>query len=408
MNPQFELNRSNLVGVVLLVVSLISLVSFGILGVGRSGAGNYFIGGNFDGAYFYAAGRAWFNGDNPYNYNELIQTVINLRSEGVPQPGGYIFQGPFSYPPHSVFLFLVLGLLSYGEFKVIWLLLNLAAILAIVMMTIYANNRFREQKLGIFSNFLIASIIIGNPFTTHVVYMGQTALIVFATLYAAWILSLQSKWSWAGICLGVASIKPQICLFFVIWLILQRSWKLLATAAVTTLVMSLYLLQTQGVISTFQAWYQSLQSYTMANKVSNPIETLLASKGFPSLSFIAIFLGLIIVISLWFYRHKLKKEDIFSILMAITACFGYVHDYNYIILIPTLTTLIAYSKQYPKVSYYTIFLAILLFTPKRLIMLSNVSLLTHWRSPVILCLLVLVTTVSILADPSKAIPRCET
>lgn len=60
-------------GLGLLTVSILSLICFGIVGIGRDGLLNG------DGGVLYAAGRAWLNGLNAYNHDILTQSVAAIK-----------------------------------------------------------------------------------------------------------------------------------------------------------------------------------------------------------------------------------------------------------------------------------------------------------------------------------------
>jgi len=58
-------------GLGLVGLSVLSLICFGIVGIGRDPNSPL----NFDGATIYGAGRAWLMGLNPYNHDQLNQSV---------------------------------------------------------------------------------------------------------------------------------------------------------------------------------------------------------------------------------------------------------------------------------------------------------------------------------------------
>ena len=258
-------------------LSLLSLILFGIVGIGRDINSPL----NFDGATIYGAGRAWLMGLNPYKLALLNQSVAGIKEIGGFEDGG------FFYPPQSAIFCLFVGLFDYSVAKFVWLGFNLISIAAIVAMTLDTINRspnHRGNQLGL---WVMAAIIIGNPFTTHVVWMGQTSLISFAATMAAWFFSERQKSVLAGICLGLASFKPQICLLLGFWFLLERNWKILAVAFATVVVMSAYpLVFYGGLISTLEAWHQGIKDSYLVVTFNQPgfqdkvgMESLFASLG---------------------------------------------------------------------------------------------------------------------------------
>jgi hypothetical protein len=148
-------------------------------------------------------------------------------------------------------------------------------------------------------------------------------------------------------------------------------------------------------VKTLQEWYWGLQNYKSSSfnavDVQNNhvvgLESLLHTAGFasPNLSF----LGIAIVLGVWIFRNKLNSLDILGILMAISLTLVYAHDYDYVCLIPTFTSLALYSYRSSTVLFGNIFLVILLFFPQRLIRIFNFAALNHWRTIVILLLLLI-------------------
>ncbi len=83
----------------LVALSTLSLILFGIIGIGR---GDTVL--NYDGAVLYAAGRAWLMGLNPYNHDVLLQSVAEIKEI-------YTLKIPdFFYPPQSAPLCMFAGL----------------------------------------------------------------------------------------------------------------------------------------------------------------------------------------------------------------------------------------------------------------------------------------------------------
>jgi Glycosyltransferase family 87 len=191
------------VGLILVLGSIASLICFGIVGIGRAGGASYGFG--FDFAVLYAAGRTWLEGANPYNHNELSRSVAGI--EGIGSLKGF----GFFYPPQSAAFFITTALFSFPVAKVVWLGFNLLSIAAIVAMTVSSINQYQQKKRDNIGRWLMAAVAIGNPFTTHIVWMGQTSLVAFAATMAAWFFSNKNKSILAGICLGLASFKPQMC-----------------------------------------------------------------------------------------------------------------------------------------------------------------------------------------------------
>lgn len=380
--------RNVLVG--LLLCSLAALICFGILGVGRSGESS------FDFAVMYAGGREWLEGGNPYNQNELNQIIAKLKG-GFPQSN--FDDAPFSYPPQSAAFFVTLALSGFSYAKIVWLVLNLLSVAAIVAMTIYTINRHAQKREDLVVSGVMAAFIIGNPLTTNVVWEGQTSLIVFAATMAAWIFGQQQKWLLAGICLAIASIKPQMSLLVVIWFLLERNWKILAVALGTAVVMSIDPMLVQGPVGMLVAWHERIQSHQSfyANVPGSEfvigLQSLLTAAGLtvPSLDL----LGVVSVIILWVFRKRIYTEDIFGILMALTLTFIFNMDTAFVALIPIITSFWLYSYNYRKALPVLILLVFLFVFPRRLVRELGVPVLNQWRTVVVIIMLTIVVWFSI-------------
>ena len=158
----------------LVALSTLSLILFGIIGIGRGDSKL-----NLDGAVLYAAGRAWLRGLSPYNHDFLAQSVAGIKEIGT------LESAAFFYPPQSAALFMFAGLFDYSVAKFIWLGLNLLSIAAIIFMTVRTLNQHQNNSENQLGGWIVAAMIIGNPFTAHVVWMGQTSLMAFAATMAA-------------------------------------------------------------------------------------------------------------------------------------------------------------------------------------------------------------------------------
>ncbi|MEZ2277981.1 MAG: hypothetical protein ACBR12_13830 [Microcoleus sp.] len=109
-------------------------------------------------------------------------------------------------------------------------------------------------------------------------------------------------------------------------------------------------------------------------------------------------LGLILTALLWVFRNKINREDIFALLMGISFTFlGYTHVYDYVGLLPILTSLWLYCYGNQKAYLGMIGLVFLLFFPRRIFLAAGLPFLVHWRTIVVLILLISVLFFSIKA-----------
>ena len=381
----------------LVALSSLSLILFGIVGIGRGDSEL-----NFDGAVLYAGGRAWLMGLNPYNHDFLVQSVAAIKEiDGLES-------GAFFYPPQSAPLCMLAGLFDYSVAKYIWLGLNLLSIAAIIFMTVRTLNQHQNNSENQLGGWIVAAMIIGNPFTAHVVWMGQTSLMAFAATMGAWFFSERQKFVWAGICLGIASFKPQLCLLLGIWFLLERNWKILAVAFATATIMSAYpLVLYGGPVAMLAAWHQGIQDSYGSLPFNKPgtrdivgMESLFAYFGLkiPAIKIMAVILSVL----LWVFRNRINREDVFGVLMGISFTFlGYNHVYDYVGLFPLLTLLWLYSSNNRNTLLSSIALVFLLFIPSRVFVAAKLDFLLHWRTIVVLMLVVSVAAFSMKAKSSQ-------
>lgn len=362
------------------------LVSFGILGVGRAGKI-----GNFDGAVLYAAGCTWLAGGNAYDHALMCRSV---EGKGVID----LSDADFAYPPQSAAICVTLAHFPYSTANELWLGLNLLSLFLIIGLTAYSLLQ-RHDKIG---PWVMAAVILGNPFTTHVIWMGQTSLIVLTALLASFTFySIGEKSSrrigWqlaAGICLGLASFKPQLCLLPGLWLLLERRWIIIIISAVTAVCMSYYPLMLQGPVGMIQSWHDAIVRYSSSvfNVVGSPhkvgLDTLCQAAGWNVPGFPFTLLGIAGTVFLWTQKRRFHNEDVFALLMLLTFGFiGFNHDYDFVALIPALTSLWFYASRRRVYWGVVLPLVLLFFCPQRLVHRLGLPIFDHWRTVIVLLML---------------------
>jgi hypothetical protein len=212
----------------------------------------------------------------------------------------------------------------------------------------------------------------------------------------------------AGICLGIASFKPQLCLLLGIWFLLERNWKILAVAFATATIMSAYpLVLYGGPVGMRAARYQGIQYSYTSLPFNQPgsidivgVESFFASFGLkiPAIKIMAVILAVL----LWVFRNRINREDVFAVLMGISFTFlGYSHAYDYVGLFPILTSLWLYCSNNRNALLTSSALVFLLFFPRRVFIAGGLPFLIHWRTIVILMLVVGVVALSMKAKSSQ-------
>lgn len=379
---------------VLGVGSLVCLVAFGIVGIGRSGMVN------MDGQVLYAAGRAWLQHANPYDHAALSQAVAGT-------PGMDLSEVQFLYPPQSSAICIALGALSYVGARESWLIVNLAAVATLVILVCFLV-RTETPGRWLEGTCLLGAVILGNPFTAHVLWLGQTTLVVFAAIFAAWYFADRGKWLVAGVCLGVASFKPQICMFVVLWMMLERKWRVLLAAAASAALLAVYPLSTDGPIAALLQWRAGIgANYAIQyNLPSFPhkigLESLVYSLGLHWSATIFLCVGIAATIGLWCFRSRFQTTDAFSLLIAITFTFSsYLHDYDYVALLPIYISLWRLAPPSIPAIVTSLLLITLLFVPQRLLQPFANPTLDQWRTVLVVMLACMVVWLS-LSNSSRS------
>ncbi len=345
----------------LLVLGIAALVLFGYVGVGR-GASSF----SFDALYFYVSGEMWEIGSTPYDpvqFKGQMDAIANIQSVS------------YAYPPNSAPFSLALSVGSMGLAQIIIGAINLAAIFGILAFVHYAIRMDTSTATVPVAEVRAAEIvtwavIIGNPFTAHVVWMGQTTLFSAAFLLGSWLLAHKRLDLLAGIFLGVSAIKPQLAFLVGFWFLLDRRWLLVVVSALTVIVMSGWPLWVNGLDGSWLAWVHSLRDYqeggynTLVFKHVFGLRSLLAAQGIliPSMLPVALAgVGL-----LYWFRAHYQPVWLIGPVLSISVLFLYAHDYDLAPLaIMTFPLLIA-ARGRPLVIAAIIALAVVIYFPQRI------------------------------------------
>ncbi len=158
-------------------------------------------------------------GRDPYSpdVTREIQPVIGIDQslEG---------KGGFAYPLYTIFSFWPLAYLSYDWAQAIWMV-TLQWIALTTVVVLLRLGRWNPSPVGLVG--LLLGTLLLYP-VARSIFLGQFTLHV--TLFLAMALwALKSRHDgWAGVCLAVTFIKPQLVIFIVPWLVLwaiqQRRW----------------------------------------------------------------------------------------------------------------------------------------------------------------------------------------
>jgi len=311
------------------LAAVVGLALFGVVGVGREGTGN------FDMAFLYAAGRTWLRGMNAYVLAERQASVANFPFDVY----------AFAYPPTVFPLAIILGYGSFAEAKLVMLGLNLLSIWSLCTYCVRMAAPFDSApapRQGAY-RYLIPAIIIGNPFTAHVVWMGQTSLIVAASIAWGYHFATHKRWLLGGLLLSIGTIKPQFSVIALLWLAIHSKFRAVGAAGVISLLFSVGPLLICGPFATARSWMEDVQVYKANPSNAVDFEHSFGLQSFlfhlnihiPALALIA----LAVVLVICFTRSKLLEGDILPILLGTALLFGVAHDYDLVVVAPIVPSL---------------------------------------------------------------------
>lgn len=352
----------------LLVVGALSfLFIFGICGLFRSGIFG------FDFVVFHNAGLQFLQGVNPW------LAAVDTGS-------------PFSYPPQLTPLIAFYGAISFKAALYIHTSINICAIVSIAYL---ANCWF----LGItnlwnmsLAQGLCLSFLIGNPFVAHSIYEGQWTIIAVAMLYWSWHFLQKNNWIVSGLFLGLATIKPQVSILYIIWLMFGWNIRVLFVGGLLAVFMLLPAIVAFGLIETFSGWFVSMGDYMQqyANKPGSPyvvgFEGLFVSVGVEKSGGVFKVISVICAFVLYLKRKQVSPLLVVNGFLVSALSFIYGHDTDYVILslLWSYFLFLAFQKR----SYVALGIAIatlfVMFFPQRIIRAMDIEILNHSRTLVVL------------------------
>lgn len=234
----------------------------------------------------YAAARIWLRGQNfanPENFVALWRDEVHatlsaetVRTHLAPPPGALLLMAP-------------IAALQWPAAKVVWLVLLMAGFaLTVWSLVKTADFQFKEPRTLAY----IAGCLALAPFHTGIASANQTILIVGLCSLGIWAASARRD-VFAGLLFGVAcSLKPQLGSFLVLYYLVQRRWRLFATALGLTVGLALIAMAWMRIcgVAWAQDYFQNINVLAVHNKIDdftsvNPIRFLLINLQVPVYSF---------------------------------------------------------------------------------------------------------------------------
>ncbi len=370
----------------------IALAAFGVLGVGRAGG---LAASNFDMRYLHLAGEMWSAGQSPYDgaaFTQLASERFGLEA------------GAFAYPPQSAPLAIALGAMDFRAAQWLMTTLNLAALAALAWLALkLAPAPAPPSRAHSAARAIALAVLLGNPFASHVVWMGQTSLLAAAAALGAWRCLRVDRQVWSGVLLGLATIKPQLASFVVLWFLLERRWLPLAIGAATAMACALWPMLSVGVEATWLGWRAALDEYQRNSVAATGfrhvfgLRSTLYGLGIDTTLF--AWLAPLAVLALHRLRARLAPDDPAPLLFAIGALALYAHDYDLAASIVLCAPLAERSLGRTRLQVALLVLAGVLFFPQRIWQRFELGELARTRE---LALLALTTLHVVLAARERS------
>jgi hypothetical protein len=368
-------------------LAVLSLTLFGIVGFGR-GRPEAIL--RPDTQILYMAGHMWLQMRSPYPVADFL--VESAKVGGLTHD---FMRSGFGYPPSAAPLCLLLGVLSLRGAFFAMMGLNLVAtgVLAFYAFLL-VGARLRAGVVRDSLRWFVPAVVVGNPFTAHIVYQGQTTLLATAAVVAAWHYAhVARRPVLAGVLFAVSTMKPQVALLAIAWVVLEHQWSLLLSLASTTsALLVLPVVAGGGPFSLLTQWLHEVATYsavsTNAPGFQNVfgVQSLLASCGvhFPAVSiFVVPCLAWI-----WWRRPRFAIEDLLGILLGVSCLFIYAHDYDLAALAPAYATVWKRSARSTTASAGALAFFGAMFAPQRFLRHATSGPLLHWREVALLVAMV--------------------
>ena len=277
---------------------------------------------------------------------------------------------PFSYPPHGAGVMAPIALFSTETAKFLNFILNS---FALIVLAFLANNWFiKIKQLGDINvhKTIALLIIIANPIVSFSLFIGQVTLVWVACCAISWHFLIKKNLALSAIFLAFATIKPQISIFYIVWLILNRQYQVLFVGASLSFVMMLPVVIQFGLFETFFSWLESMPRY-LEDQYNTPgmrtvigFESVFVYFGISSTTWPLKILACIIAILIFIYRDRFSEVFTYSTftLLSLLLIFGRDAD---LVAILIFVSYFYYTKESLLERVTAIALITLIYSPYR-------------------------------------------
>ena len=205
----------------LAIVAFVATIAVAIAGIVRVITASGGAGGDF--LSFYAAGYIVRHGMTDGLYNASVQSYVQQAV----YPGDLGRATGYPLPLVAAWLFAPISRLPFAAAYALWLCANLAMLAALVV----ALERHLERVPLLPRRVFLAVFATSMPVVANLVF-GQVDLIVFAALFAGYLLLRRDREVAAGVVLAAVLLKPQFLAGVVPMLLFWRQWRTLAALSI--------------------------------------------------------------------------------------------------------------------------------------------------------------------------------
>ena len=182
----------------------------------------------------YAAARTWLLGGNPYDYDQINETLDKAGAPGEYRPSADSLQSV--YPPTTFITLLDISLLKWSWARPAMTIVNCIFLFAIIYLLIdLAGLPWRGPP----AVFLAAMLVGFGPFHTTI-WLGQLTIVALVCLVLAICFQHGGRPIAGGIFLGlVAAVKIHFGLPFIAYYLFRRKWTVGFSAILTFAILSI-------------------------------------------------------------------------------------------------------------------------------------------------------------------------
>ena len=269
-----------------------------------------------------------------------------LRGENVYQPTDSFVD----YPPHAIVVLSPLGLQSFDAALPIWMMLNIAfAVLAPYLAARFfrPHDPFRVVLLPI-----LMFLCWGGVRT-----LAQFSLAALTFSMAALALAERTRLA-AGVCLGLAMMKPQVALPVLAWSVFTRRWTMVLAALGTVVVLAamFFLRSSSDPALVFSRYSETLAAFHTGDAILaglselRPLIAQMVGESSPTDGIAgSIVLALLAAMCLAGFREGAIKRRALYTAPPLAACWSlltfYHLTYGFIILLPVMMLLALHDSE---------------------------------------------------------------